>query len=131
MGMEHLRCQSPEMAEKEVLAYLIAYNLIRCLMAEAVRAAGVEMDRVSFKGSVDAVRQYTTALARVRGKKKRDVLWDELVENILQDLVPCRPNRREPRAVKRRPKPYPLLNKPRHQYKETPHRSRYRKQTPK
>ncbi len=32
---------------------------------------------------------------------------------------------REPRVLKRRPKPYALLNKPRHQYQETPHRSRW------
>ena len=127
MGMEQLRCKTPEMAEKEVLAYLVAYNLVRCLMAEAVALAGVEMERVSFKGTVDAVRQYTAAIAGARSKKKRQELWNELVANIIRDLVPLRPGRREPRAVKRRPKPYPLLNKPRHQYKETPHRSRYRK----
>ena len=127
MGMETLRCLSPEMAEKEVLAYLVAYNLVRCLMAEAVASAGVEMERVSFKGTVDAVRQYTAAIAAARSKRKRKELWDDLVTNLVRDLVPLRPGRKEPRAVKRRPKPYPLLNKPRHQYKETPHRSRYRK----
>ena len=127
MGMEALRCQSPDMAEKELLAYLVAYNLVRCLMGEAVALAGVEMERLSFKGTVDAVRQYTAAIAAARSKRKRQELWDDLVANIVRDLVPLRPGRKEPRAVKRRPKPYPLLNKPRHQYKETPHRSRYRK----
>lgn len=130
MGMEQLRCQTPEMAEKEVLAYLVGYNLIRCLMAEAVALAGVEMERVSFKGTVDAVRQYTSAMAGARSKNMRQQLWDELVRNIVRDWVPLRPGRKEPRAVKRRPKPYPLLNKPRHRYKETPHRSRYRKNQP-
>jgi hypothetical protein len=127
MGMEQLRCESPAMVEKELLAYLIAYNLVRCLMAEAVALAGVEMERLSFKGTVDAVRQYTAAIGAARNKRKRQDLWDELVANIVRDLVPHRPGRREPRAVKRRPKPYPLLTKPRHQYKEIPHRSRYRK----
>jgi len=127
MGMEELRCQTPEMAEKEVLAYLVAYNLIRCLMAEAVALAGVEMERLSFKGTVDAVRQYTCAIAGARNKRMRQELWDQLVANIVADLVPLRPGRKEPRAVKRRPKPYPLLNKRRHHYKDTPHRSRYRK----
>ena len=127
MGMEHLRCKTPDMAEKEVLAYLVAYNLVRCLMAEAVALAGVAMERVSFKGTVDAVRQYTTAIAGARNKRMRQELWDDLVATIIRDLIPLRPGRREPRAVKRRPKPYPLLNKPRDQYKETPHRGRYRK----
>jgi hypothetical protein len=130
MGMEHLRCRTPEMCEKEVLVCLVAYNLIRCLMAEAVAVAGVQMERVSFKGAMDAVRQYTAALERARSKKKRRELWDDLVANIVKDLVPSRPGRREPRAVKRRPKPYPLLTKPRHQYREILHRSRYRKNKP-
>lgn len=129
MGMEQLRCKTPDMAEKEVLAYLVGYNLIRCLMAEAVALAGVEMERGSFKGTVDAVRQYTLAIEGASSKRMRRELWDQMVVNIARDLVPSRPGRREPRAVKRRPKPYPLLNKPRHQYKETPHRSRYRKNT--
>ncbi len=127
MGMEVLRCQSPEMAEKELLAYLVAYNLIRCLMAEAVALAGVEMERLSFKGSVDAVRQYSSAMQNQRGQKGRRELWSQLLATLAKDLVPLRPHRNEPRAVKRRPKPYQLLNKPRHRFKEVRHRCRYRK----
>src|SRR5229473_4357012 len=127
MGMEVLRCQSPEMADKELLAYLVAYNLIRCLMAEAVALAGVEMERLSFKGSVDAVRQYTSEIRNQRGQKRRRELWSQLLGAIARDQVPLRPHRNEPRAVKRRPKPYQLLNKPRHQFKEVRHRCRYRK----
>jgi len=127
MGMELLRCQTPDMAEKELLAYLVAHNMIRCLMAQAVAQAGVEMDRLSFKGTVDAVRQFTPAIHKARSKAQRQQLCDELLRTIVQDLVPLRPHRQEPRAVKRRPKAYPLLNKPRHQFKEIPHRSRYRK----
>ncbi len=127
MGMEALRCQTPAMAEKELLAYLVADNLVRCLMAEAVALAGVQMERISFKGTGDALRQSTAAIGRARSKRKRQELWDELFANLTRDLLPLRPGRKEPRAVKRRPKPYPLLNKPRHQYKEIPHRSRYRK----
>jgi hypothetical protein len=127
MGMEALRCLSPAMVEKELLAYLVAYNLGRGLMAEAVAVAGVEMERLSFKGTVAAVRQYTAAIAGARNQRKRQQLWEEFVANLVRDVVPRRPGRKEPRAVKRRPKPYPLLNQPRHQYKEIPHRSRYRK----
>jgi len=50
--------------------------------------------------------------------------------NLARDLVPYRPNRVEPRAVKRRPKPFPLLTKPRHQYKELAHRNRHWKSKP-
>jgi hypothetical protein len=127
MGMELLRCQSPDMAEKEWLAYLVAYNMIRCLMAQAVAQAGVEMDRLSFKGTVDAVRQFTPAIHKARSKAQRRLIGDELLRTLVRDLVPLRPHRQEPRAVKRRPKAYQLLNKPRHKFREVSHRCRYRK----
>jgi hypothetical protein len=129
MGMEWLRCQTPDMAEKELLAYLVAYNMIRCLMAQAVAQAGVEMDRLSFKGTVDAVRQYTPAIHKARSKAQRQQICDELLRTIVRDLVPLRPHRQEPRAVKRRPKAYQLLNKPRHKFREVSHRCRYYNKT--
>ena len=126
LGMELLRCQTPQMAQKELLAYLVAYNLIRCLRAQVVAAAGVEMERLSFKGAVDARRQYPLA-AEDKSLAKRRRLWDQLLELIAADLLPLRPGRQEPRAVKRRPKVYQLLNKPRQVFREVPHRCRYRK----
>ena len=130
MGMEQLRCKSPDMAEKELLAYLIAHNLIRGVIAEAVASYSVDLERVSFKGSVDALRQYSDALAQARNRKMRRQLWEDLWLNLARDLVPHRPNRTEPRAVKRRPKPFPLLNQPRHRFKEISHRNRYWKGRP-
>jgi hypothetical protein len=130
MGMEQLRCQTPDMAEKELLAYLVAHNLIRCLIAEAVATYHVELERVSFKGSLDALRQYSNAISQARNQKLRDQLWEDLLLNLARDLVPDRPNREEPRAVKRRPKPYPLLNRPRGCFKDVPHRNRYWKANP-
>jgi hypothetical protein len=130
MGMEQLRCQTPEMAEKELLAYLVAHNLVRCLIAETVAISQVEIERVSFKGSLDALRQYSSAIDQARSQKMRAQLWDDLLFNLARDLVPDRPNREEPRAVKRRPKPFPLLNRPRRSFHETPHRNRYWKNNP-
>ena len=60
----------------------------------------------------------------------RRQLWEDLLLNLARDLVPWRPNRQEPRALKRRPKQFPLLNKPRRQFKEVPHRNRYWKSKP-
>jgi len=132
MGMELLRCQGPDMAEKELLAYLVAYNLIRCLMAQALALAGAELARLSFRGAVDALRQYTLAAHNRRGRHRSCQLWKQLIKTIARDLLPLRPGRQEPRAVKRRPKAYQLLNKPRHIFKEVPHRCRYyNKNTPK
>jgi len=124
LQMEHLRCKSPAMVQKEFLMHLIAYNLIRCVMLEATRAHEVPLERISFKGAVDAVRQYCPALAQARAVKKRRELVRELVRVLAADLVPERPGRREPRAVKRRPKPYPLLNRPRRRFREILHRNR-------
>jgi hypothetical protein len=130
MGMEHLRCKTPDMAEKELLAYLVAHNLIRGVMAEAVARYAVDLERVSFKGTVDALRHYTAQMDKARSRRLRRQLWEDLLLNLARDLVRRRPNRLEPRAVKRRPKPYPLLNRPRHDFKEVPHRNRYWKGRP-
>jgi hypothetical protein len=127
MGMEVLRCQSPAMLHKELEMFFIAYNLIRVLMAQAALCNSVAVERLSFKGSVDAVRQFSVAIAQARSKKKQKQLIARLLEVIASDSVPERPGRRDPRAVKRRPKPYQLLNRPRHLMMELQHRSRYRK----
>ena len=130
LGMEELRCKTPAMAEKELLAYLVAHNLVRCLIAEAVSRHCVDLQRVSFKGSLDALRQYSDAIGKARNQMMRRQLWEDLLRNLARDLVRRRPNRHEPRAVKRRPKPHPLLNQPRHRFVEISHRSRYWKGRP-
>ncbi|MCI0356015.1 MAG: IS4 family transposase, partial [Acidobacteria bacterium] len=126
MGMETLRCKTPAMVHKELEMFFIAYNLIRSLMVQASRDHAVPLERLSFKGTVDAVRQFSLAIAQAHSKKKQRRLRDQLLEVIACDQVPNRPGRREPRAVKRRAKPYQLLNRPRHLMKELPHRSKYR-----
>jgi len=64
---------------------------------------------MSFKGSVDSLRQLSLAIAQARSKKKQNQLIEQLLEIIARDEVPERPNRIEPRAVKRRPKAFALL----------------------
>lgn len=127
MGMEVLRCQSPQMVHKELEMFFIAYNLIRCLMTQAGVIHEVPLDRLSFKGTVHSVRQFSSAIAQARSIKHQNQLIARLLEVIASDQVPHRPGRREPRAVKRRPKPFQLLNRPRHLMKELQHRSKYRK----
>jgi hypothetical protein len=130
LGMEVLRCQCPAMVHKELEMYLIAYNLIRGLMAEAAALHQRPLEQISFKGSVDALRQYSPLIAQSRSRKSQNRLIRQLLQDLALDLVPDRPGRREPRAVKRRPKPYPLLNKPRHLFTEIAHPSSYRKNRP-
>jgi len=130
LGMEQLRCKSPDMVEKELLIYLLAHNLIRCLMAEAISQYQGELERVSFKGSLDSLRQFSAAIATARSHKMREELWSDLLLNLVRDQLPHRPNRQEPRALKRRPKNFGWLTKPRHIFKECLHRNRHWKSNP-
>jgi hypothetical protein len=114
MGMEVLRCKSPQMVHKELELFFIAYNFIRCLLVQASATNDVELDRMSFKGTVDSVRQFSLTIAQARSKKKQQQLIADLLDVIALDQVPDRPGRLEPRAVKRRPKSYGRLNRPRH-----------------
>jgi DDE family transposase len=130
MGMEVLRCKSPKMVHKELEMFFIAYNLVRCLMLGAATRYQADIQRLSFKGTVDTVRQFAAALAQARSVKKYREIINELFRAIAADSVPDRPGRREPRAVKRRPKPCQYLTKPRHIFKDCHHRNRYWKNKP-
>lgn len=122
LKMDMLRSRSPQMVRQELYARLIGHNLVRWTMAQAARAHGVELDRISFKGTLDAVRQFGHALSRARSRRKRAELWDELLRTLAADLVPERPGRREPRAVKRKKNKYRRLNRPRHLFRDYPKR---------
>jgi hypothetical protein len=129
LGMEQLNCQSPAMVQKEWLVFLIAHNFIRWIMAQAADFGQVDLQRISFKGTLDAFRQWTAALVQVRGRGKKSktaAVWRQLLQTIAADLVPLRPGRQEPRAVKKRSK-YPPLTKPRHKYVERWSRNKRRR----
>ncbi len=130
MGMEELRCRTPAMVHKELLAFLVAHNFMRCLIAQAARSHQVCRTRISFKGTVDAARSFHQAMRLARSQRHARRLYRRLLEILARDLIPLRPGRYEPRAVKRRPKPYSRLTKPRHLYRETPHRGKRIQQIP-
>ena len=118
LGMEMLSCRSPDLVEKELLVFLTAHNLLRWLMVQAARLPEADLERISFKGSLDAFRQWSSALVQLRGRRhqrKRASVWDQFFQTLAADEVPLRPGRKEPRAVKKRSK-YPVLNKPRCRY---------------
>ena len=127
MGAEVLRCQSPAMIEKELCLHAIACNLIRCVMQEAAHRHDMKLGRLSFKGTLDTVRHFADAIHAAAGRPLRQrQLYENLLQLIASDPLPWRPNRSEPRARKRRPKQYQLLNKPRDQMRPIPHKNRYR-----
>lgn len=128
MGMDVLKCKTPAMVIKELHMHIIAYNLIRCLMFKAAREHSVSTLRISFKGTVDILRQWAPLMNIVCHNRRRfDKMIDTLLHYIARNTVPERPNRLEPRARKRRPKTYQLLNKPRSEFKEIHHRNKYKK----
>lgn len=109
LGMEVLRCLTPQMVEKELWVSLLAYNVIRLLMAQAARNTGVHPRELSFKHTVQMWTAWTAhTLAAPRAPHR-----SELFRLIAQLHVGNRPGRIEPRARKRRPKSYPWLKVPR------------------
>jgi hypothetical protein len=112
MQMDILRGQSPEMVRKEVWAHLLAYNLLRGLMARAAEEAGLLPLQVSFKGALQLVQAFAAVLWTAEVEELVEIMR-RLREAIREHRVGDRPNRSEPRKRKRRPKHYPLLNEPR------------------
>ena len=132
LALDVLRCKSPGMVEREVAVHRIAYNLVRALMQRAAHGHGVPPGRVSFKGSLDALRQWGAVIAAAgAGVKKQDALIAELLAAIARDPVPERPGRSEPRARKRRPKNYQLLTQSRRATGNPPRRNRPKRKHPK
>lgn len=109
LGMEHLSCKTPDMISKEIWAYLLAYNLIRLMMAQAAVLADRLPRELSFKHTVQL---WTTWMQRRSGINCDDQLAG-LFALIAQQHVGNRSGRHEPRAIKQRPKPFPLLTKAR------------------
>ena len=125
LGMDVLRCLTPEMVLKELAMHRIAYNLIRAVMQRAAITYDVDLERISFKGSLDSLHHYADAIyATHRKPRKQAQLFDALLRTIASDLVPLRPERSQPRARKRRPKDYQLLTKPRKEMGTTAQRNR-------
>jgi hypothetical protein len=116
MHMKMLRTRSPEMVREEVAVHLPAYNLIRGIIAEAARAEGVAPRRLSLKGSLHTVREFEAGYLYDPERIERDL--PRLASLIGKKRVGDRPDRYEPRAVKRRPKPHPLLRMPRRKAKD-------------
>ena len=105
--METLSCKTPEINEKEMWVYFLAYNLIRIIMAEAAAYTQILPRQLSFKHTLQIWLFWSIQSTTC------DQNLDKMLTMISQIRVGNRPGRIEPRAIKRRPKPYPLLMKPR------------------
>jgi hypothetical protein len=112
LGMDVLRCKSPDMVRKEVWAHFLAYNLIRTVMAQAADATGCAPRQLSFTGALQTMTSFAERLYDANRSTIED-LHAALLTAMAAHVVGNRPNRHEPRAIKRRPKPHRLLKQPR------------------
>src|SRR5262245_16875681 len=120
LQMDVLRCKTPELVRKELWAHILAYNLIRTIVAQAASRHGIEPRSISFKGAVQALEAFQPAIALLgeHDLELRRVLYEQLLKAVAGQRVGDRPDRFEPRRRKRRPKPYDRLMKPRHEAKQ-------------
>ncbi|RPH74217.1 MAG: IS4 family transposase [Hyphomicrobiales bacterium] len=112
LGMDVLRCQKPEMVRKEIWTCLLAYNLIRKTMLQAAHRNELSPRQLSFATAVQTVAASWMTLPIASGTSTFALVIAQL-DSLAQQQIGDRPNRVEPRAVKRRPKPHRLLTKPR------------------
>ena len=124
MQMDVLRCKTPEMVRKEIWAHLLAYNLLRTVMAVAAAESDTEPRKISFKAAKQAVTAFAPKIEAAR-PEDRGQLIDALLRTVAYHRVGNRPGRWEPRARKRRPERAARLMQPRAVTKLPQNRSRY------
>jgi len=112
MGMEMLRCQTPEMVQKEIATHLLAYNLIRISMAQAASCHRMHPRTLSVRAAIQLLGKATQLLANAAAQTL-ERYCSSLLKAICSTTIGKRKRRPQPRAVKRRPKPFPLLMEPR------------------
>jgi hypothetical protein len=112
LGMDVLRCKTPEMVRKEMWTCILAYNLIRRSMLESARAAGVLPTQLSLTAALQATAASWMVIAWTDDTRAA-ILVEAGLATATEHPIGNRPGRVEPRAVKRRPKPHDLLTEPR------------------
>jgi len=115
LGMGWIDARSPAMVRKEIWVFMLAYNLIRQIMCEASRRGELPLERVSFTGAAQLVMAMTPVLSSARGEALART-YDLLLKGIAQRPIRHRPNRSEPRVLKRRNTKYTHMTRPRNQY---------------
>ena len=103
------------MVRKEIYVYLPRYNLLRTLMWSAGNTYGAPPLRLSLQGTRQHLSNFIPQLL-ANSLTKRNEIYRTLLKIIVHKSVPDRPGRSEPRVRKRRPKSYPLMKQPRHEY---------------
>lgn len=120
MQMDILRCKTPELVRKEIWTHILAYNLIRTIMAQAATMHDIEPRTISFKGTIQTLEAFQPLIAMQgdRDSTHRQHLYQQLLDAVITHRVADRPDRFEPRLRKRRPKKYDSMLEPRHVIKQ-------------
>ncbi len=100
------------MVRKEIYAHMIAYNLVRDLIVRTAYRFDTSPKRLSHKGAVQALNAFSEKLQA--DSERIDALEQALLESIADHPIGDRKPRIHPREIKRRPKPYPTMKRPRH-----------------
>jgi hypothetical protein len=119
LQMDVLRCKTPELVRKELWTHILAYNLIRTIIAQAAHKHDVEPRSISFKGAIQTLEAFQPVIA-LQGEHdaaRRLSLYHILLDAIATHRVADRPDRYEPRVKKRHHRKFAYLRKPRAQIK--------------
>jgi hypothetical protein len=112
MNMDVLSCKTPDMVKKEIGIHFLAYNFIRIIMAEACVQYNAIPYQVSFKGTVQLLNKFMPHFIKSSSKQNK-MMYVEMLKKIVKNKIGNRQGRIEPRRVKKRPKPFDTLNRPR------------------
>jgi len=115
LQMDVLRCKTPELVRKEIWTHILAYNLIRTIIAQSAVKHRIEPRSISFKGAVQTLAAFQPLIA-IQGQRDRTLrisLYEQLLDAVAVHRVAERPDRYEPRLKKRHPKHYAFMRKPR------------------
>lgn len=115
LKMEILRGKTPAMVHKEIWAHLLAYNMIRKIMAQSALMYDKKPRELSFKGALNLMKSFRESGILSEDNEK---IYSALLKAISRKTVGNRPDRQEPRVVKRRPKAFPRMQKARHLYRK-------------
>jgi len=117
LGADVLRSATPDGVRSEMAARVIAANVVRSIMLEAARKHEVEPTRMSFTGAVCTVLSLAPVMATAPALRL-PVIYSGMLREIARHLVPSRPGRNEPRAIRRDKRRFPLLTTTRKKWRK-------------
>lgn len=119
LQMDRLRCKSPDLVRKEIWAHVLAYNLIRTVMARAAAGEGIAPRSISFKAALQVLEAFRPLIACRADLDAGQLaaMYEKLLGAIAVHRVADRPDPLEPRMVRKGPRGYEELKRLRKEIK--------------